>query len=274
MVETDQLPRLDETAVGHRWFPKFGGKGGNQAVAAMPSRMVGAVGNDEFGAFLRERLDQAGVDHRGVTTLAQPSGMSVAIMNADGDYAATIVSGANLAIDPAQFDTPQIWQDIGILVLQNEVAPAVNLAAARGARQRNIPVLLNAAPARPLSDDFAQLVDILVVNAIEAEMFGAAPVTDLASAKAAAATLIAGFNAVIVTAGSKGVAWATQDSAPAALPAVPVAAVSAHGAGDCFTGALAKALVRGASLAQACERASHAAAAHVAQKTAPPEPVA
>ena len=30
MVQADHLPRKDETAVGSRWFPKFGGKGGNR----------------------------------------------------------------------------------------------------------------------------------------------------------------------------------------------------------------------------------------------------
>ncbi len=48
MVEADHLPRADETAVGSRWYPKFGGKGGNQAVAAQAAgargRMFGAVG--------------------------------------------------------------------------------------------------------------------------------------------------------------------------------------------------------------------------------------
>ena len=34
MVEAEHLPRPDETAIGSRWYPKFGGKGGNQAVAA------------------------------------------------------------------------------------------------------------------------------------------------------------------------------------------------------------------------------------------------
>ena len=59
MVEADHLPRRDETATGSRWYPKFGGKGGNQAVAArgngVPARMAGAVGDDTFGVFLRER---------------------------------------------------------------------------------------------------------------------------------------------------------------------------------------------------------------------------
>ena len=39
MVEADHLPRRDETAVGTRWFPKFGGKGGNQAVAVAKAGM-------------------------------------------------------------------------------------------------------------------------------------------------------------------------------------------------------------------------------------------
>ena len=46
MVKADHLPRKDETSVGSRWYPKFGGKGGNQAVAVaragVASRMFGA----------------------------------------------------------------------------------------------------------------------------------------------------------------------------------------------------------------------------------------
>ena len=67
LVEADRLPGRDETAVGRRWYPKFGGKGGNQAVAARRAgatvRMVGAVGADAFGAFLLDRLAAEGVDH-------------------------------------------------------------------------------------------------------------------------------------------------------------------------------------------------------------------
>ena len=53
MIETAHLPLVDETAVGRRWFPKFGGKGGNQAVAAARAgakvTFIGAHGADEFG---------------------------------------------------------------------------------------------------------------------------------------------------------------------------------------------------------------------------------
>jgi ribokinase len=87
------------------------------------------------------------------------------------------------------------------------------------------------------------MVDILVVNAIEAEMMGTAPVTDLPSALAAAQTLSARFPAVVVTAGAQGLALVTADES-LTLPAEDVQAVSSHGAGDAFTGTLAAELAR------------------------------
>ena len=75
MVQADHLPRKDETAVGSRWFPKFGGKGGNQAVAVARaganSRMFGAVGDDEFGRFMRAALQAAGVKQVQAVVLAR-----------------------------------------------------------------------------------------------------------------------------------------------------------------------------------------------------------
>jgi ribokinase len=270
LIEADRLPRRDETAVGRRWYPKFGGKGGNQAVAAaragLAARMCGAVGRDGFGAFLLAGLDAAGVDRRFVAEIAGVgSGMSVAVQDAAGDYAATIVSGANLCVDPAGLTADALWADVAVLVLQNEVPEAVNLAAAAEARRRGLRTILNAAPARPLPQALWELVDLLIVNAIEAEMMGTAPVTDLASAQAAARILAAKCDTVIVTAGSQGLAVWTQGEDGFTLPARKVAVVSSHGAGDVFTGSLATALARGNSLQQAAETASDAAAAHVAR---------
>ena len=275
MVEADHLPAKDETAIGTRWYPKFGGKGGNQAVAAAKalrrgsptaqSRMLGAVGDDEFGAFLRANLVAGGVDDRFIATIpAVGSGISVAIQDAAGDYAATIVSGANLHIALESLDNDALWSGVRALVLQNEVPAAVNLAAASAARRRAIPTLLNAAPFRPLDPAFAHLVDVLIVNAVEAEMMGAAPVCCLTSAATAAEMLAGQFDAVIVTAGALGLAaWDAQDRA-FQLPARKVKVVSSHGAGDAFIGTLAAGLAAGLALEPACQAASDAAANHVA----------
>jgi len=268
MVEADHLPRRDETAVGSRWYPKFGGKGGNQAVAVARAgghaRMLGAVGDDDFGRFLRDRLAAAGVDAALVETLpGAGSGMSVAIVDAAGEYAATIVSGVNRRIDPGPLAREAAWAGVSLLVLQNEVPGAVNLAAARAARARGVPVLLNAAPARALDPGFAALVDVLVVNAVEAEMMGAAPVTGLDSAAAAAERLGQTCPSVVVTAGAQGLAAVSGPAPPIRLAAEPVEVVSTHGAGDCFVGTLAVGLAGGASLEDACRSAARAAALHV-----------
>ncbi|MFM7444181.1 MAG: PfkB family carbohydrate kinase, partial [Tabrizicola sp.] len=263
MVETDHLPRVDETAVGRRWYPKFGGKGGNQAIAAgaagARARMFGAVGKDGFGAFLLDALDKGQVDRRFVRELAGVgSGMSVAIQNSAGQYAATIVSGANLHLDPTSLNDPALWADVRVLVLQNEIPAEINLAAARAAAERGIMVILNAAPARALPDDLCAMIDHLVVNAVEAEMLGTAPVTDLASAFSAARHLAAQYRGVIVTAGASGFAVCASGIDPVAMPARKVQVSSTHGAGDCFTGTLAASLALGQPLVQACRAASDA----------------
>lgn len=275
MVEADHLPRKDETAVGSRWYPKFGGKGGNQAMAVAragaASRMFGAIGADDFGHFLRRALQAGGVEDAFVATLPNiRSGISVAILDAEGDYAAAIVSGANLHADLSALEAPPVWQGVSLLILQNEVPEALNLAAARQARARGIRTLLNAAPARTLSSDLVPLVDILVVNAVEAEMMGANPICCLQSAANAAKWLANRFEAVIVTAGSKGLAAVSPDSEAFLLPAEKVQAVSSHGAGDAFIGALCAALVQGGSLPAAARAASHAAALHVSTQSVSP----
>jgi ribokinase len=252
-----------------RWYPKFGGKGGNQAVAVakagVTSRMCGAVGTDDFGTFLRQKLRAGGVEDGSVATIpGTGSGMSVAIVDRDGDYAATIVSGANLLIDPAALAEEALWNGVCLLILQNEVPEAINLAACRQARARGIRTLLNAAPARNLSPGLTALIDILVVNAVEAEMMGTDPVTCLPSAAEAAKRLADRFKSVIVTAGALGLAGVGADAAAFSIAAERVRVVSSHGAGDAFIGALAAATVRGLPLAEAARQASQAAARHVA----------
>lgn len=269
LIEADHLPQRDETAVGHRWYPKFGGKGGNQAVAAaragVAARMFGAVGRDGFGAFLLAALDAAGVDRRHVAERDDAaSGMSVAVQDAAGDYAATIVSGANLRLAAAALADDGLWAGVRVLALQNEIPEPVNLAAAAQARRRGVTVILNAAPARVPGGDLHRLVDILVVNAVEAAMMGSPPVTGPDSAAEAARRLAGPHRAVIVTAGAQGLALWAADGPPLWLPAVAVRAVSTHGAGDCFTGTLAAGLARGLALPAACEQAAAAAARHVA----------
>lgn len=264
-------PRKGETVTGTSWHPKSGGKGGNQAVSAAKAgaraAMIGAVAEDEFGRFLLDNLARRGVDHRFVMrTASRSTGMSVAIFDEEGDYGAVIVSGSNLELGVAELDAAaDLLADTAILVLQNEVPDAANVLAAERARAAGALVLLNAAPARPLSEALRACVDILVVNAVEAEMLsGTGVVETLDGALAAARLLKPQFPRVVVTAGGAGVAAIDEAGQEIAIEPVKVKVESTHGAGDEFIGVLAYALAKGAPLAEALASANEAAAALVA----------
>ncbi|KTT38315.1 carbohydrate kinase [Pseudomonas oryzihabitans] len=269
MLDADHRPEKGETVMGTACHYKFGGKGGNQAIAAAQAgarvRFVGAVGDDEHGRFLLRHLAAAGVDASAVRIVPGiASGMSVAITDADGDYGAAVVSNANQHIALDIFQAPDFWSEVAMLVLQNEVSPALNLQAARAARARGVPVCLNAAPARALQPELAACIDVLVVNAVEARDMSGITVTNLRDAERAAQALAATFPQVVVTAGEHGVAFSEKGQS-AVLPAKPVKLVSTHGAGDCFVGVLSRALTQGQTLASAVAAANAAAAEHVSR---------
>ena len=268
MVEAPRQPRRGETLAGTAWAPRPGGKGGNQAVEAARhgarTAMVGRVGEDEFGRRLLDHLAAAGVDASAVLpTPGIGSGMSVAIVEGGGDYAAVIVSGANLRLGEADLAAAApLLREARLLLLQNEVPEAANLAAAHACGRAR--VLLDAAPARPLPPELCRRLDLLVANATEAEQLAGQPVADLATATLAAGRLLDLAPATIVTAGSAGLALAARDGLRLALPAHPVPVAGTHGAGDTFVGALAARLAAGDALPDAAAYANAAAALAVA----------
>jgi ribokinase len=221
--------------------------------------MAGAVGSDDAAMTLREALDAAGVRRGGVQTHPGPSGMSVAITLPDGSYGAVIVSGSNLMFRPEAVAFPR---NCALLMLQSEIPEAVNLFLARRARSDSQRVVLNAAPARPVSADLLSSIDLLVVNRGEAaDLLGRSE--DGLDAPAAAEKLLEhGPAAVIVTLGGDGLVLA-EAARTAHHPALRVPVISTHGAGDAFIGALAAEWGRGASLPEAAAFGQAAAALHV-----------
>lgn len=269
IVTAPALPRLGETMAGTTVALRPGGKGGNQAIAAARHgarvAMVGATGDDAFGRTLLANLRAQGVASGQVAVHpAISSGMSVAVGVPSGDYAAVIVSGANLALDAATVaGAAPLIGEARWLLLQNEVPEAANLAAAAAARQGGGKVILNAAPARALAG-LAPLLDIMVVNALEAEALCGIAVTDADTAQAAAAALCGEVACVIVTAGGDGLALATAAGRRNRVAAHAVPVLSTHGAGDTFVGALAARLAVGDALDEAVRYANGAAALLVA----------
>ena len=260
MVKAPRLPQLDETLFGSHWHYKCGGKGGNQAQAAAQfgakTAFGGQTGIDDFGDRLRENLKRAGVD---ISCVEQDpdhaSGMSVAITEANGEYGAVVVSGANLTI--AQAHMEQAWKGLWqarVLLLQNEIPEAISLQAAKLAKAQGGLVILNAAPARPMTEEFLDLVDVLVVNRVEAAMLSGEE-----EAGAGLLKLTKPGRHVVLTRGSEGLIGMSAQGERFAIEALPVQLLSSHGAGDCFCGALAARLAQGDDFFRACQFASIAA---------------
>ncbi len=262
VVRAPRLPALDETLQGQSVDYRFGGKGGNQAVAAarMGARvaMAGRVGTDAFALTLRETLQQAGMIDEQVIAVPGASGMSVATINADGDYGAVIVSGVNQ--QNTGRDT-EVAPSVKVVVLQNEIPEVANTAlAARLAP--SVFLLLNAAPARDVGVALLKRMDLLVVNRVEAaQMTNAAP--DAMQPEVAAKALMKmGPKAVCITLGANGCLLAAQ-AGVTHFPGHVVAVQDTHGAGDAFVGALAAQTARGTALDKAVGFAQGAAALHV-----------
>jgi ribokinase len=274
MVQAPGRPRLGETMVGQGWSLREGGKGGNQAVEAARhgarTAMVGAVGADDFGHRLIGHLQQNHVATQAVRMVrGASSGMSVALVEPQGDYGAVIVSGVNLSLGPdAVAASAPIIAGARWLLLQNEVPEEANIAAAEAAHGGAGRVILNAAPMRELPLALLARVDILVVNAVEAEALCGSPVETAPGAAHAATALLGLVPCAIVTAGAHGLAIADRDGARHTVPAHNVVVSSTHGAGDAFVGALAARLAAGDALHVAARYANAAAALVVAT---PPE---
>ncbi len=148
-----------------------------------------------------------------------------------------VVGGANarFEVDARALDTA--LQGASNLLLQFEVPLPQVMAAARQARQRACPVVLNPSPMQPIPDVLWPLVDTLVANEVEAALFADCDVQTPEDAAHAARLLRArGPRQVVVTLGAAG-AVACDGSGCRHHPGLRVDAVDTTAAGDTFLGA-------------------------------------
>jgi ribokinase len=256
-----------------------GGKGANQAVAAARAggevTFIARVGRDMFGDKAVEGFEKDGI-HAGFVFRdpKAPSGVALIFVAQDGENSIAVASGANGRLSPADVrKARKAIETAQILVMQLETPLETVATATELALKRNVQVILNPAPARPLPDDLLAKLTFITPNESEAELLTGIKVKDAASAgKAARGLLGKGVRNVVVTLGSKGALLATAESTQL-IPGFKVEPVDTTAAGDVFNGALAVGLCEGKSLAEAVRFANAAGALSVtvmgAQPSAP-----
>lgn len=269
VVRAARLPRAGETLAGRDLQFLPGGKGANQALAAVRMgaavSLVGCVGSDAFGEQLHAAAAAAGID---TTHLHRRSGVATGTasitVSDDGHNSIVLAAGANGTLQASDVERAEpLIAAADVLLCQLEVPlAAVAAALAIGARHR-VCVVLNPAPAAPLEATLLEHVDFLVPNETEAAVLAGIAVDDLAAAARAAELLRAcGPAHVLVTLGANGV-WLAGPAGRRHFDAPRVQAVDSTAAGDTFIGAFAARLAEGADLAAAIGFAQRAAALSV-----------
>lgn len=265
VVSSAPLPGPGQTVSGGVFAEHQGGKGGNQAVAAVRAMahghmlnipehpgpgvwLLGAVGDDQLGVRALEVLKAEGVqtDHVLVTAHA-PTGVALIAVGVDGENQISVAPGANAVLTTAHVIDALETLRPHMVLASLEVPEAAVRVALEWTRDHDIPTILNPAPPQPWVRDLLGLATYLTPNEHERSTLGAIPegVT------------------VIETRGPEGAGIHRPNGSeePVRAPSVPV--VDTTGAGDCFNGVLAAGLAMGAELSAAVRDAVLAASLSV-----------
>ena len=247
------LPGETITGEDFRIYP--GGKGGNQAVAAArlgaPVSFIGMVGDDDNGRFYLRVLKEHGIDASGVGIAPDvPTGVALIEVDKHGENRIAVVPGANALAEDDHVNQHQTGTP-GICMLQLEIPLYSCTEAARRAKEKGDIVLLDPAPAIPLSDAFLSHVTYITPNEGELARLTGLPVTTLQEAETAARQLIArGASHVVAKLGGNGCLYVDRERA-LHTPGYLVNVVDTTAAGDSFNAGLAYALAAGFHLEKA-----------------------
>lgn len=260
VAASKRLPRPGETVLGSGFYQAAGGKGANQAVAAARAgakvAFIGCVGDDAMGVQARENLAREGIDVSALSTVeGAASGVALIFVNEKGENMISVAPGANAKLSPAMVEAArESIENANVVLLQLEIPlDAVERACdiAHGAR---VPVLLNPAPAHPLSLELLKKISVLIAN--EEEMAALDQEMDV--------------ERIIVTLGQDGGRVMERGRETWSYEPDRVEAKDTVGAGDCFCGWLAAGMAEGKELRACVETASKAAALSVTRRGAQP----
>lgn len=248
-VAVDRLPTVGETVLGREFYQSFGGKGANQAVAAIRAGaevvLLTMLGPDDYGRRIEQHLTSLGLPREGLLRHpTKPTGVALILVDEGGRNLIAVAPGSNqmLSLEDIRRASPLIAQGT-VLLAQLEVPLAVVQEAFSIAKAMGLLTILNPAPAAPLPPALLKLVDVLTPNEGEANRLSG--MTD--PAEAARVLVEQGARSVIVTLGERG-AFLLDAATTRLFPAYPVQAIDSTAAGDAFNGALACSLAESRSL--------------------------
>ena len=262
VINTPYIPNKGETLMGSDFFTAHGGKGANQAVAAARSEaivnMCGCVGDDIFGQSALESLKKEGINCEHIRAIKNtPTGTAVIIV-CGGDNRIILDSGANAKIDEKQIDDfleSANADDIFLTQLENPI-DLIGYGLKK-AKEKEMMVVLNPAPANKEVIKYLKYVDVLTPNEGECELLGGEE------------NLIKTVNTLIITLGSKGFKIVNNKQSEI-YPCIKIKPVDTTAAGDTFCGAMLASYARTGDLVKSALYGSLAASIACTKKGAQP----
>ncbi|MDC2866930.1 ribokinase [Bacillus sp. BP-3] len=242
-------PKAGETVIGEAFHTVPGGKGANQAVAAVRLganvAMVGAIGNDNYGKLVRKNLENEHIFNEYVEAVTHETTGVAHIVLAEEDNSIIVVQGANRSVNEQLVNRAKdLLTKADMVVLQLEIPLKTVKYVLHICEEHQIPVILNPAPAQKLPKEVLQKATYITPNEHECRIV----LDDFTSP---IELLLEKYpNKLLMTEGRNGVRFHNGKEV-VHVPSISVEVVDTTGAGDTFNGALAVAIAEGEELQQA-----------------------
>jgi len=266
VYEVAHFVKPGETLQSSKYSRFGGGKGSNQSIALAHAGAevwhAGKTGSD--GIWLKERLEQYGVDTSLITICDTPTGHAIIQVTPEGENSIVLYGGANMEIGTDEIaGTFNAGEPGDFLLVQNEISSLPEII--REASEMDLVTVFNAAPFGPEIEEYPlHLISYFIVNEIEgAGLTGEdQPGKILDSMRErfpGAGTLL--------TLGADGAMYGDNEKRLKVL-AVKTDPVDTTAAGDTFTGYFLAEMTRDSGMEKCLEIASAAAAICITRKGA------
>jgi sugar/nucleoside kinase (ribokinase family) len=281
MSPVTELPPPGATTLTDHMTFRVGGAGANAALAfvetGMPVRLMGCVGADQLGRWMREQILAAGLSDELAVLSGAPTGLTVALESTQRDRTFLTYLGVNADWGP-ELIPPDALRCDNLLLCDYFVAPALQGEAARGlldaARAAGARTFFDTAwdpggftPAtRSQVRGLLGSVDVFLPNEAEARaLAGTDPDAADGTRQAARALQSDSGGWVVVKQGARGCLAVGPDHTELTAAAPAVVAADTTGAGDAFNAGLVHALSEGTDWPQALRAATRLASTIIAR---------
>ena len=284
-ASTPNAPKSGETVVGFKFQTAPGGKGANQAVqcARLGANvtMVGQVGDDAFGRMMTDTAADAGVDVSHVSVDKNESSgvghITLEVTEHDAKNRITVCPGANFTLTVK--DVAWLKDEIGeydLVMMQFELPMEVIEAVAQWAHDADVIVMINPAPAAPMSDKLLACTTYISPNEHEAAILANHEINVDNGINFADVEIVAqafhdrGVENLIITMGENGSIVAGKNGVMHTECVKMPHVADPTAAGDSFVAAFCTGLTAGLPQKEALAFASHTAAITVSRMGAMP----